>query len=159
MDSKNFNILLRVKNICNHSIFTPFPVPPKWTVKFPDQIEVPVGNSHELNCTASGVPTPTYEWYHNGTIIKNRLVDRWFPGFRFRFSAFSLEIPENLKDLEKSPEIGLYFFSASSTTFKRDVLAPFAANIYPDKVQYLGLTQHGLKVAWWMVLENDPAPY
>ena len=48
--------------------------PPKWLVQFPDTIPLSVSHKFTLECKASGIPEPRYEWYQNGTLITNRFV-------------------------------------------------------------------------------------
>lgn len=47
-------------------------VPPKWIDKFPESIDVPVGNSFELVCNATGSPQPIIEWFQNSTRITTK---------------------------------------------------------------------------------------
>jgi len=47
-------------------------VPPKMVRSFEDSYDVRIGSKWSFNCSATGAPQPTYEWYQNGSLVESK---------------------------------------------------------------------------------------
>lgn len=64
MPLQNISVLrFKVKKI---SFFFAEPSPPRFLVKNPRQLIVPIRGNATLTCSATGIPLPVIRWYKNG---------------------------------------------------------------------------------------------
>lgn len=67
-----------------HSCFASQDFAPRITIQ-PNDLVAVEGESTELNCDAEGWPAPTFEWFHNGQLIKSSTHSRTTMGGSIQF--------------------------------------------------------------------------